>query len=97
MKKTQDQRFLEYAGIITSGKLQERGTSQTHARLSGEPKALAVSHTSQSAARMLCVREPVRMWRTENNCVPLVMILLCCGQQHKQTDKAVFQGVEVLQ
>lgn len=24
MKNTQDQRFLEYAGIITSGKLQER-------------------------------------------------------------------------
>lgn len=30
MKKTQDQRFLEYAGIITSGKLQERGKRKTH-------------------------------------------------------------------
>lgn len=30
MKKTQDQRFLEYAGIITSGKLQEKGKRKTH-------------------------------------------------------------------
>lgn len=30
MKKTQDQRFLEYAGIITSGKLQERRKYETY-------------------------------------------------------------------
>lgn len=88
MKKTQDQRFLEYAGIITSGKLQRK---ESDPFTCGKPKALAMSNRSRSAARMLCVRE--RMWGTENKS----LILLCCGQQHKQTDKAVFQGAEVLQ
>lgn len=36
MKNTQDQRFLEYAGIITSGKLQKREKKTTHDALKAE-------------------------------------------------------------
>lgn len=36
MKNTQDQRFLEYAGIITSGKLQKRDKKTTHDALKAE-------------------------------------------------------------
>lgn len=35
---------------------------------------------------------------SEDNCTVLrvLLCLLCCGQQHKQTDEAVLQGAEVL-
>lgn len=88
MKKTQDQRFLEYAGIITSGKLQERGKRKTH--IHGVLKAFGRHTKSRSAACVSCVNV--------GNSVKLhlLLILLCSGQQHKQTDEAVLQSAEVL-
>lgn len=57
MKKTQDQRFLEYAGIITSGKLQETEMSQTHARLVNQRHSQWVRQVKMLLAYCVCVQE----------------------------------------
>lgn len=89
MKKTQDQRFLEYAGIITSGKLQERGKHEMHTYV--VLKAFMIQVEVLLACRVcvcVCKYNGIVLHEQQS--------LLCCGQQHKQTDEAVLQSAEVL-
>lgn len=65
MKKTQDQRFLEYAGIITSGKLQERGSQVIQNEIYGimkhtqwtEKKIMASSKRRKYHLHAMCVKK----------------------------------------
>lgn len=94
MKKTQDQGFREYDGIITSGKLMQKAGSPTALLPSRAPPAPSLQCPQRSSWAPLLSQQqpefPQQGGRAE-------LYSLGCGQEDKQADNAVLQCAEVLQ